>query len=120
MRRWQPRLVLLLLLLLAAACEDREDCDKALALVCACPSRPCEREEEVPVVRARRRCDESDIRPDNEGINVHLCIQNAPAEFCELLDGVLAEDDRLCDVRCNSQGATCRSDLKHACERYQH
>lgn len=101
------------------ACEDREDCDNALDVVCSCDSHPCEAKNPPAIVRALRRCDEDDVRPDNQEGNVHLCIQGAGSDFCAVLDGVIRKDQSLCSANCELYSAACTVDLSEACYDYQ-
>ena len=112
--------VLLVLAVGAASACEREDCDRALEVVCSCDSRPCEANPPPPIVQALRRCDSEDVRPDNQEGNVHLCIQSAGRSFCAVLDGLATQSQMLCEADCRLHEASCTVDLEQACQEFQY
>lgn len=102
---------------MAGACDDRQSCDQALAVVCACDSHPCEMDPPPDVVRALRRCDESDARPSSATGDITVCIQDKGRDFCGVLDGVVTTSQSICSADCD---ASCTSDLTTACHQMQY
>jgi hypothetical protein len=104
---------------MAPACE-REDCDRALAVVCACTSRPCDRPDPPAFVTALRRCDENDVRPGNDDDNFHLCIQEVGPRFCDLIDGLATDDPGVCELSCTRRTSSCLMSIKRQCNQFQY
>jgi hypothetical protein len=96
---------------------DREQCDDALEIMCACSTKPCDSEDPPAIVRAMQRCDEDDIRPSNQQNNVHICIAEAGQAFCGVLDG-LSVPTLWCEADC-SYNTTCKDELYDECTDYQ-
>jgi len=97
--------------------DEQYECDRTLEVICACDSRPCDREKPPEIVTAMRRCNEADVRPDNYDGNVHLCIQDSGKGFCAVIDGMLRDDGSLCGAACSN---ACSPPLVRECQSYQH
>jgi hypothetical protein len=95
---------------------DRDECDEALDRICGCATRPCELGNPPPIVAAMRRCDPSDVRPDDYEGNIHICISEE-AGFCAVLDGLSRNDDSICTATCRT---ACSPQLVASCERRQY
>jgi hypothetical protein len=93
--------------------DDRRNCDRALAIVCSCPSIECATAP-PPIVDLLRRCNGDELRRSE--FDVSICIQDSRS-YCSILGGLATGDPSTCAMRCDQQSAC---DKEAACHEFQY
>ncbi|HEX9297881.1 MAG TPA: hypothetical protein VF881_18700 [Polyangiaceae bacterium] len=94
--------------------QERKDCDKALEIVCHCPSIDCAANPPLPIVQTLRACSADEIFR-YRGYHLSLCIQNSSA-YCTVVSGLVTSSTSVCRVECSNEIAC---DQEQACHEYQ-
>ena len=101
------------LLVTACAACDRQDCDAALEVVCACPTASCGAlGSSPPAVDMLRSCDD----PRSGGYDLPGCIQQSK-RYCGIVAALHSGDLALCSEPCTREDPC---DLQQACHEFQY
>src|SRR5262249_28845832 len=82
--------------------QERDDCDRALEIVCGCPKVDCHAVPPLPIVQTLRTCDPDEIYR-NRDYHLSVCILDSHIRYCAVLSALTTQDNGLCTLECTHE-----------------